>query len=91
MRRRGVHVNIAMGGRAAASFLQPDLYRLGPVTFTGDRCLQMEILGVRNDFQLDSFSSCNVSYAMRAGEELGPRHRSRHRVTGVTGTNLFFY
>lgn len=39
-----MHVNIAMGGRAAASFLQPDLYRLGPVTFTGDRYLQMEIL-----------------------------------------------
>lgn len=44
MRRRGVHVNIVMGARAAASFLQPDLYHLGLITFTGDRYLQMEIL-----------------------------------------------
>lgn len=39
-----MHVNISMGGRASASCLQPDLYRLGPVTFTGDRYLQMEII-----------------------------------------------
>ena len=39
-----MHVNIATGRRAAASFLQPDMYCLGPVTFTGDRYLQMEIL-----------------------------------------------
>lgn len=44
MRRRGVHVNTAMGGRAVASFLQPDLHHLGLITFTGDRYLQMEIL-----------------------------------------------
>ena len=41
-------------------------------------------------FQLDSFSSCNVSYAMRAVEELGPRHRRRHWGSQVLLEQTFF-